>query len=74
MQHYADTHIGFFSQTPIEQVQNQTRKMALDMQKMRAAIVDIADRNLVMEKLIREMAKRQKIVPAGNQEELRSFI
>lgn len=48
--------------------------MAVDMKKMKDAIADIAERNLVMEKLLQEMARRQRILPASDPDEPRSFI
>lgn len=41
------------------------------MRKMKDAIADIADRNIVMERLMREMAKKQN-KPSDDDE--RSFI
>jgi hypothetical protein len=35
--------------------------MALDMQKMKDTIADMSERNMEMERLIREMARKQRI-------------
>lgn len=53
-------------------MQQQTRKLVDDMRKIKDAIADISDRNVVMERLIREMAKKQKI--SADDVDERSFI
>ena len=50
----------YLLQTPIEQVQNQTRNLMLNMKKMRDAMTDLAERNRAMEKLLRDMAVKPK--------------
>ncbi len=59
-------------QTPIEQVQNQTRSLLVDMTTVKNTINDLAERNMNMEKLLKEMAKKQNVTVDA--EEGRSFL
>lgn len=45
------------------------------MTKMKDTITELAERNILMERLIREMVKNQRVgVGASEEEETRSFI
>lgn len=57
------------------QLQSQTRDLIMDMKKMHDAITELTERNIVMEKLIQQMVKKEPGKSASpEKEESRSYI
>lgn len=49
------------TQTPLEQIQAQTRSLVHSMAKMKDTINDLNERNQLLESFIRQMAQKQGI-------------